>query len=164
MKLLPTEEALPQELRDIVKEAGAVLGAVIEREAGVKVFRAVEKMRAEMAGLRDESAKSTSAKLAAGLKSLRALSEEERRAIAKSFTFFLELMNACENAYRSYRLGAKHRAGEKSPHSLVYVLTAHPTEARAPANIAIFNGAQKILQRALELGTQPARWREDLRH
>ncbi|RZA09433.1 MAG: phosphoenolpyruvate carboxylase [Proteobacteria bacterium] len=164
MKALPTEEALPQELRDLVKEAGAVLGAVIEREAGPKVFRAVEKMRASMAELRDESAKSTSAKLTAGLKSLRAEGEEERRAIAKSFTFFLELMNACENAYRSYRLGAKHGGGEKSPHSLVYVLTAHPTEARAPANIAIFNGAQKILQNALELGTLPARWREDLRH
>lgn len=163
-KILPTEEALPQELRDLVKEAGAVLGQVIEREAGKKIFTAVEALRTTMAGLRDIDAKATSSTLRKNLASLRDLGPAERQAVAKSFTFFLELMNSCENAYRSYRLRGKAHATERTNHSLVYVLTAHPTEARAPANITIFQGVQAILQRTLELGTLPVRWREDLRH
>ena len=163
-KLLPTEEALPPELREIVREAGAVLGEVIERETGRRTFQTVEALRASMASLRDEDEAGIAAKLRENLKLLRKTSEEERHAIAKSFTFFLETMNACENAYRSYRLHGKSPAVKRAHHSLVYVLTAHPTEARAPANITIFHGAQAILQRKLELGTSPARWREDLRH
>lgn len=162
---LPKEEALPQELRDLVRESGAVLGEVIAREAGKAAYQSVEKLRAKMAELRDEKPDEVARELRASLKLLRGLDSDTRHTVARSFTFFLELMNACENAYRSYRLRANPRHPQGAgPHSLIYVLTAHPTEARAPANIAIFHGAQKILQEALEQAIPTARWRENLRH
>ena len=161
---LPSEDALPSELRDIIREAGAVLGTVVEREAGKKIFQIVENMRAEMASIRGEKPEVVSEKLRRALVALRKLSKEERHTVAKAFTFFLEVMNSGENAYRSHRLMGKtpmHRAGK---HPIIYVLTAHPTEARAPSNIAIFHGVQDILLRGLMEGTKGALWRIDLSH
>ena len=74
------------------------------------------------------------------LLTLEKLSKKERMEIARAFTLMLELMNACENAFRSYRLQThpKTRPG-RNPDSIIFVLTAHPTEARSPENIWIFH-------------------------
>jgi phosphoenolpyruvate carboxylase len=157
---LPKEEELPPELRELVQESGAILGAVIKREAGSAAFRAIENIRSGMAGLRDQEPEAVSQRLREELEALRKLTSPNRHTVAKAFTLFLELMNSCENAYRSLRLRERRPPPEQRQEALVYVLTAHPTEARAPENIAIFQGVQKVLLRGLEGGS----WKEELRH
>ncbi len=165
-QILPTEDALPSNLRLLVRESGALLGRVIEREAGRPLFQVVEKLRVSMADLRDKAPNEVVAQLRRELKSLRALNKEGRRDVARSFTLFLELMNACENAYRGYRLdsGKRQKAIEGGPDSLVYVLTAHPTEARSPENIKVFQRIQNLLTNVLKRDTPAELWRDHLLH
>jgi phosphoenolpyruvate carboxylase len=163
---LASEQALPESLREIVRESGRLLGEVVGRERGKAFLAKVESLRAAMGALRDKPATAVSASLRAQLIGLRKLSRDERRDMARAFTLFLELMNTCENAYRSQRLQAKERAGKPAAgaDSLVYVLTAHPTEARSPENIEIFHRAQRVLERALDPVGARENWREALTH
>jgi phosphoenolpyruvate carboxylase len=87
---------------------------------------------------------------------LEKLSSSDLYEIGHAFTLMLELMNVCENAFRSHRLASHHPtptdqqlAGEQ-PNAIVYVLTAHPTEARSPQNIAAFHEIQDALIRVLQ--------------
>jgi phosphoenolpyruvate carboxylase len=164
---LPAESVLPPNLRLLVRESGRLLGEVIEREAGASLYRTIEDLRSAMAGLRDKSAPEVSEELRAQLKKLRKLGKEDRRTVARAFTLFLELMNACENAYRSFRLKEKVKGAQgngQGPDSLVYVLTAHPTEARSPQNIEIFQRAQSLLTSVLEREIPLPLWRNALVH
>lgn len=161
MTELRSPELLPEQLRELVQESGRILGDVIRLEAGKKAFTIVENLRAKMADLRDQEPEVISAQLRQELVSLRKLSAKERHTVGRAFTLFLELMNSCENAYRSLRLREKNECPLKANFTLVYVLTAHPTEARSPENIAIFQGVQEILFGAL-LGE--CRWQNALKH
>src|SRR5262249_42960800 len=59
-------------------------------------------------------------------------------------------------AYRTFRL-RKHPSQLFShrPRAVVYVLTAHPTEARSPRAIRVFHEIQATLVRMLEGGFEP---------
>lgn len=90
-------------------------------------------------------------------RSLRAKRPAERAQIARAYTLMLELMNACENAYRTRALASRGTRDSAAPsvpkgfpEAIVYVLTAHPTESRAPQNIAIFREIQRTLVEALD--------------
>lgn len=132
--------ALPKELRDLVHETVEILGEVIRREMGDEGFALIEEIRTEMVALRPLNRDEAYPILARRLDALRALPSNRRLDIARSFTLMLETMNACENAYRSHRIGERHLVlPDERPDSVVYVLTAHPTEARSPANIEIFH-------------------------
>ena len=137
--------SLPKELRDLVRETVELLGEVIRREMGEDGFELVEEIRTEMVALRPLNREEAYPILAKRLDALRELSPERRLAVARSFTLMLETMNACENAYRSHRIGERRlEIPDERPDSIIYVLTAHPTEARSPANIEIFH--QLLLQ------------------
>ena len=70
---------------------------------------------------------------------LKKLKPRERFDFAVSYTLMLELMNTCENAYRTFRLEQTLKPKQNlSPVPVTYVLTAHPTESRSSRNIAIF--------------------------
>lgn len=147
------KERLPEELRSLVRESVAVLGEVIRRELGESCYERIESIRKKMAGLRGRSAQQAYTVLSEVQADLRALSFEERCGIAHSFTLMLELMNACENAYRSHRVRQRpngERLRSKGPEALIYVLTAHPTESRSPRNIEIFHQIQRHLLEVLE--------------
>ena len=164
---LSAESSLPAELRELVSKSGRLLGEVIERETSPAFFQHVERLRAAMAKLRDQAPAAVSAELRKQLEELRGLNTLERREMARAFTLFLELMNACENAYRAGRLAQKMAAlpeHAQHPASLVYVLTAHPTEARSPGNIEVFHRVQALLELALRPHTPDARWQTALRH
>ncbi|MEO5969196.1 MAG: phosphoenolpyruvate carboxylase [Bdellovibrionia bacterium] len=149
---------LPDELRVLVKQAVAVLGEVIRRELGSKAFQQIEETRREMAGLRGASLEKSYQVLNRRLNLFRRLSPERRASIAHSFTLMLELINSCENAYRSYRLRTyPHLKLEKLPAAMIYVLTAHPTESRSSANIEAFHEIQKTLAQLLSDDT-PEGW------
>ena len=145
---------LAPELRTLVKVSVAWLGHVICRAAGEDQFIRIEKIRSRMAGLRGASRDASIETLESVLSELRALSAEQRHEIGRAFTLMLELMNACEAAYRSYRLRRRPSAPGFVPESegIVFVLTAHPTEARSPDNIALFHRIQQTLLEWLEEG------------
>ena len=141
----------------MVKWSVTILGNVIEEELGKKAFQRIEKVRRRMASIRDAEPKSVSRELNKTYLELKKLKKTERMDFAKSYTFMLELMNVCENSYRTYRL--KHRKKNKTvkgAEAIFYVLTAHPTEARAPQNISIFHEIQKELIQVYERGFEGA--------
>ena len=98
-------DQLAPELRTLVKVSVAWLGRVISRAAGEEQFIRIEKIpqqNGRPAGSPwDRPASKHSSRFSQN--SGRCL-PEQRREIARAFTLMLELMNACEAAYRSYRL------------------------------------------------------------
>ncbi len=147
-------DQLAPELRTLVKVSVAWLGRVISRAAGEEQFMRIEKIRSRMAGLRGALGQISVETLELVLAELRALSPSQRHEIARAFTLMLELMNSCEAAYRSYRLRRRpHASGFViKSEGIIFVLTAHPTEARSPDNIALFHRIQQTLLDWLEEG------------
>jgi Phosphoenolpyruvate carboxylase len=146
-------KTLTPELRHLVSRSVALLGRVIERELGPKLFQHIEDLRQQMADLRDLDEEKSFLRLQEVYKRLDRCSQSDQHSIAHSFTLMLELMNACENAYRSHRLNVHQEPpniGKARPSAIVYVLTAHPTEARSPLNIAIFHQIQTVLMSYLK--------------
>tara|TARA_B110001454_G_scaffold219204_1_gene252199 strand:- start:10141 stop:12474 length:2334 start_codon:yes stop_codon:yes gene_type:complete len=146
---------LAVELRSLVHESVALLGTVIKHRVGDSGYRRIEKIRQQMTSFRHQSERKSEKMLEELATHLVKLKQDERYEIAHSFTLMLELMNTSENAYRSFRLSQKSAAPmeKNKPASITYVLTAHPTEARAPKNINIFNEIQTLLISILENST-----------
>ena len=135
----------------------ACLGEVIERELGKKAYLRIELIRKRMASIRASKSEKVNEVLRLTLSDLQHLSSVERIDFATSYTLMLELMNSCENAYRTYRLKKNQPVSHPSRYpmeAIIYVLTAHPTEARTTQNIAIFHKIQEFLIHELE---QPSR-------
>jgi phosphoenolpyruvate carboxylase len=145
MKLAP-------QLRSLVHESVSILGQVIENELGRKAYSRIESIRKQMAELRGSNSATEISKLSRLFRDLDRLGSDEQTEIARSFTLMLELINACENAYRSLRLSFESdllAPISPAPEAITYVLTAHPTEARSPENIFIFHQIQNLLLRFL---------------
>jgi len=168
IKNLSPIDAAPAELRELVKWSVAILGKIIEKEAGSDIYQLVEEMRKNMAQLREGDDQLALNTLEKYFDKLSALDADERLSIARSYTLMLELINACENAYRSHRLNQHAqqtaKAVDESIHkfkgeAIVYVLTSHPTEARSPQSIAVFHSIQHTLQRVFASGLKKE-WHE----
>lgn len=160
---LPQQEAMPVELRELVKISVLVFGKVVERSVGRTLYQKIEGIRQDMADLRNKNNAETTVVLRRVFSQLKLLKPAERRVVACAYTLMLEVMNTCENAYRSYRLTQNFLKSSKQnesvhtesnvvsgPQAIIYVLTAHPTEARSPENIAAFHLIQRQLISALE--------------
>lgn len=148
-----TLNQLPAELRTMVKWSVAILGNVIEDRLGKRSFENIELVRQRMVSLRGAEEKIVLKELEKTFLLLKRLTKKEKYDFAKAYTLMLELMNACENAYRTFRLKKRHQ--EKSiegAEAIYFVLTAHPTESRSPENIAVFHEIQKTLVEAFEQG------------
>lgn len=139
-------EHLSLKLTTLVDQSVTILGEVILAETGKRGFLRVEGIRRRMAALRGASYAKKVNVLRASLEELEKLSPKERLESARAFALMLELMNACENAYRNFSIREKALPFSKNrPDAVIYVLTAHPTEARAPENIWVFHEIQKKL-------------------
>jgi phosphoenolpyruvate carboxylase len=140
------QEDLAPELRTLVKRSVALLGTVIREEAGDTAYARIEAIRLQMTRVRGSSYDAAYDILRRELESLRKLKNAQRLEIALSFTLMLELMNACENAYRTWRLRSTPSLTlTRRPRAIIYVLTAHPTESRSPETIALFHEIQRAL-------------------
>ena len=139
------------QLRRLVSQSVALLGETIRENLGNAAFARIEATRREMAAIRNASDNRAARVLTEQLRMLKKLSKQERAEFARAYTMMLELMNACENAYRSHRLKASYSAPatDSRPDSIIYVLTAHPTEARSPESIWVFHQIQQVLTEAL---------------
>ena len=144
-------EDLAPELRRLVKRSVTHLGEVIREEAGEKAFARIEALRLQMTRVRGSSYDSAYEILRRELEGLSRLKTRDRLTIALSFTLMLELMNACENAYRTWRLRSNPKLKlARRPRAIIYVLTAHPTESRSPQTIAIYHEIQRALVQWLD--------------
>jgi phosphoenolpyruvate carboxylase len=138
-------------LRELVHQSVGLLGEVVCRELGKEAFLRIEAIREKMRLVGSADEQDAYRVLKRELTSLRRLSGPERRGIAKAFTLMLELMNACENAFRSRQIRNRVIPVSKTkPDAIIYVLTAHPTEARSPQNIWVFHTILRILTDILE--------------
>ena len=142
-------------LRSLVKTVQAALGRAVRDAEGKRVYDAIEGVRKLMVRVRGGDTKA----LAEARRLLARLSPKEKAAFAKTYTLYLELVNACENAYRTHRLRARGRdsgfAKQKAGANVVFVLTSHPTEARSPENVELLHRVQDLLIEALEIGRAP---------
>lgn len=124
--------SLPKELTSLVNQALEMLGRAIQSQYGKSIYRDVESIRTQFKKVRS---KNHSTRLLMHRKVSRLLKKrrpEDKLKIAHSFSVALELINACENAFRSHRLAQRGQTPLKTQNqSMIFVLTAHPTESRS---------------------------------
>ncbi len=147
-------------LKRLVKVVEATLGDVVTTIEGRDLYDTVEAVRLDMVAVREGH----SSALARARRRIQRLPAAKRAALARAYTVYLELVNACENAYRTHRLRERARAAEAradppAPANVVFVLTAHPTESRSPANITLVRRIQALLVDGLERRDAPDRAR-----
>lgn len=127
---------LPEELRTLVSKVSAMLGTVIREYEGDAFFDVVEGYRQQLKATRNKH------DIAALQKIFKQLAKHDRKIqfkIAHAFSLLLELINACETAYRTWRLQQKPDIAPTVTNiNLRYVLTAHPTEARSIDVVELF--------------------------
>jgi len=133
-------------LRELVNQSVTLLGEVIQKYVGKKLYIKIELIRQEMTRLRIGTFQSKVYRLERLYADLKMLKPKEQFYVAHSFALMLEIMNTCESAYRTkvnhQRTPIFHY---EHPDGIFYVLTAHPTESRSPQNVAIFGEMQKLL-------------------
>ncbi|MEC9284026.1 MAG: phosphoenolpyruvate carboxylase, partial [Bdellovibrionota bacterium] len=131
---------LPSQLVLLGKEMMNLLGDAIREEYGKKCFNMADKIR-ELYRLEEKKPKGDISQVHEKVYSLLKKQDESMRVqLAHSFACALEIINTCENAYRSYRLDRgedfrlpKNFEGQK----FFFVLTAHPTESRSKSTLEI---------------------------
>lgn len=151
--------ALAPQLRALVKQVQTTLGVVVGEAAGPALFGVIEAVRHEMVQVRDLTEARAQARALDRARGLIApLDAGQRLVVARAYTMYLELVNVCENAWRTCRLrvAARERGARSAARArLVLVLTAHPTESRSPENIRLVRRVQDLLVEALEARTAP---------
>ena len=143
---------LPPGLTETVGGVEEILGRVVAETGGATLFDAIEAVRQEMVGFRQadsEVGREAALDRASGI--LDGLSLTDKTDLARAYTLYLQLINVCENAYRTHRLRA--RLGKQRPADaraqVTFVLTAHPTESRSPDNIRALRRVQDEVVAAL---------------
>jgi phosphoenolpyruvate carboxylase len=129
------------------------LGEVIAAQNGQGFYDEVEALRLLTRSLRDADDRDVFTQLQKQFRNYGPGDSARLEKLTKSFGLALELINVCENSYRSFRI--LHTATESSdieenPTSVTWVFTAHPTEARTEATIEIFRRIQNLLIETLQ--------------
>jgi phosphoenolpyruvate carboxylase len=142
---------LPKELTVLVNESVNMLGRAIADEYGDDIYQKVENTRTRMKGIRSSSAQEVYAELKKLKGEYADLPDAELNQISHSFSLMMELINRCETAYRTFKVKKYDNPQvEQKPYAIVYVLTAHPTEARSNAFLEIFENIQQMLIQKLD--------------
>lgn len=143
-------QRISKNLQELVSWSVAILGNAIKKEYGITTFNRVEKLRVQMKKIRGHDPEIVYKKLELELKKMQKYSDLELKRICYSFSLMLELINRCEVAYRDSRLeNYEHASLKKLPERIIFVLTAHPTEARSPEFLELFKDVELVLKRAL---------------
>ncbi|WPU65443.1 phosphoenolpyruvate carboxylase [Peredibacter starrii] len=154
---------IADDLKIIVSKAVKLLGLAIKDIYGETHFQKIEDLRLRMKAVRGKEGPIVEEALKSVYAELSKSPNEELHQIAKAFSLLLELINACEAAYRSYRLESFDVKSEgKKPHSLVFVFTSHPTEARSHNFLRLMDKVENLL--ILSLNTTFESVEEQLRY
>ncbi len=127
------------------------LGKSIAEVYGEEAYERIEQIRLSM----QDTIGSETSVLRKALHSLQIeLSKLERKQlyqIAHGFSLMMELINACESAYRIFRINQrKEKVYTEKPQGIHYVLTAHPTEARTNEFLTLFKAIRDYLVEVLK--------------
>ncbi|PIP88606.1 MAG: phosphoenolpyruvate carboxylase [Bdellovibrionales bacterium CG12_big_fil_rev_8_21_14_0_65_38_15] len=142
-----TENKISSELQHLVYWAVDILGKAILEEYGKDIYTQVETLRKKMKLNRGRDSESVHQSLRKSSSLLSRLSKKKLYQIAHSYGVMLELINRCESAYRVTRLEQKEQSEINSrPHAIIFVFTAHPTEARGEAALELFLAIQHCLE------------------
>lgn len=145
-----SEHGIPTTLQHLVYWAVNILGKVIRDEFGENAFKEIERLRTHMKKIRGLEADLVHKSLRKQSAQFRKMSTKRLGEIAHSYGVMLELINRCESAYRVSRLGEKESSEISCrPHAIIFVFTAHPTEARSEVTLEIFRSIQLLLQDVL---------------
>lgn len=141
-----SDKEIPSQLQHLVYWAVDILGQAIREEYGEDTYREVETLRKKMKLNRGRDSKLVHQSLRKNGATLSRMKNTKLYQIAHSYGVMLELINRCESAYRVFRLGQKEPQPVKSrPHAIIFVFTAHPTEARGEAALELFSAIQDLL-------------------
>jgi phosphoenolpyruvate carboxylase len=147
------QTSIPKELQSLVFWAIELLGKNIQNQYGKDVYIEIEKIRKKMKSIRAADISETLKVLKSTQKQISKNDNKRLQQIAHSFSLMLELINRCESAYRTYRLDQREdKVFKEKPHAIIFVFTAHPTEARSPELLFIFGQIYYKLIDALENG------------
>lgn len=157
---------LPKELKVLVRDTVKLLGEVILEEGGDKLYQEVESIRTKMIDYREMNEASRQKTLTKILNQLKENNKRTKHEIALSFTLMMELINTCEAAYRTFKLKNNPHTHhpERMDNTMVYVLTAHPTEARTPQNIELFRRIQSVAIRILDRSGEEGYMKSIIKH
>ena len=140
--------ALPAELRHLVRQTTTILGDIIREAEGKTLFNRVEFYRQKLKETRGRQGFDRLVKI------YREVAKEpagRRLLLAHAFALQLELVNCCEAAYRTWRIRQRPRPIDlKTKTEIIFVLTAHPTEARSPEVVRWLNRIIEILIESLD--------------
>lgn len=134
---------LPSELRRLVRQTTTLLGEIIREAEGDTLFERVESYRQKLKKTRGTH---NYEKLLKIYNEISAEDKSRRLRLAHAFALQLELVNCCESAYRTWRIRQQPLPKAlESKSEIVFVLTAHPTEARSPDVVKWLNRIIEIL-------------------
>lgn len=143
-------QSISKKLQELVSWSVATLGAAVEKEYGAATYKKVEDLRRKMKTIRGKDPDKVFKALKLELKKLETYKSSEVHRICYSFSLMLELINRCESAYRNFKLSGRDEVEfDSRPEKIIYVLTAHPTEARSPEFLELFNEVNEILEKYL---------------
>lgn len=138
-----------------INVCATLLGEAISHAHGKEALELVESIRKQAAQTRDSAEPQTKKILSQLLERIDALPPDLIRVVAKAFSIYLALINACENGYRTSRLKTSyHRESPDLNGCLVYVLTAHPTEVRSAPSILLTQRLTGILAKWFSRGQE----------
>lgn len=147
-----TPSTLSKELKVVVGQTISLLGEVIKEEGGSALYSQVESIRQQMTSYRSLNEIEKTKVLDQLYKKIKGRNQKQQHLLATSYSLMLELINVCEAAFRTYQIRKKQIYNElpKTDHTIVFVLTAHPTEVRTSDNTIIFDRIQNLVIRLLE--------------
>lgn len=144
-------EVIHEPLKKTISTVVSLLGEAIENTYGKDFFNTVEDIRKTSTLLREKSPEEKRIILQKIEAKIKSLSIEDQESLALCFALMLEIMNTCENAYRSWRNRDQRISFSNNlPEYIIYVLTAHPTESRHIQNIRLNQKILKILSAGSE--------------
>ncbi|MCB0393667.1 MAG: phosphoenolpyruvate carboxylase [Bdellovibrionales bacterium] len=140
-------DELPKELRRLVRKVTVTLGEVIKLEEGESFFEKIEDYRLK---LKKTRTKRTVVEIEKIQKRVSGENPDTQYKVAHGFSLLMELINNCENTYRSWRLRQKSQSQPTGRRiDLGFVLTAHPTEARSPSVVEFSSRVSEIVMEGL---------------
>lgn len=137
------------QLKHLVSNSVKTLGSALREIHGEKLYQEIEVIRKRMKLVRGKEADVVQSAMNEVYLRLRKSPQQDLRLIAKAFSLMLELINACEAAFRSHRLEKYQITTEKKPDSIIYVFTSHPTESRSSNYLKLMGQVEDLLIESL---------------
>ena len=141
---------IQEDLKHLVSQSVKTLGYAVKEIHGDELFNEIESIRKKMKLVRGEDAPLVEKALKSVYQNLSKADDKELRLVAKAFSLMLELINACEAAYRSHRLEDYQIKMSDCPDTIIYVFTSHPTESRSRHFLKLMSRVENLLIEGLK--------------